>query len=54
MSPIRRIAREWPLLQRIILEGKRDVLNAMPCALSRADILPLAASCLQISALAGA
>ena len=54
MSPIGKLVREWPLLQRIVLEGKRDVLNAMPCTLSRADILPLAASCLQIPALADA
>lgn len=54
MNPIGKIAREWPLLHRIILEGKPDVLNEMPCALSRADILPLAASCLQIPALADA
>lgn len=55
MNPIGKIATEWPLLRRIIQEGKRDVLNEMPsCALGRADILPLAAICLQIPALADA
>jgi hypothetical protein len=55
MNPIGKIATEWPLLRRIIPEDKRDVLNGMSsCALHRADILPLAASCLQIPALADA
>ncbi len=55
MNPIGTIAREWPLLRRIIPEDKRDALDEMrSCAFGRADILSLAASCLQIPALADA
>jgi hypothetical protein len=52
MTPVGKIAAEWPVLHRIVEQGKRDASNKIPSyAFSRHDILPLVDTCLRISAL---
>ncbi len=55
MTPIGKIADEWPLLRRIAAQGEHGVSNHIGArTFSRADILRLAEKSLQIPALAAA